>query len=214
MAPDEPADGARPAGLIVDWGGVMTTNLFDSFAAFCEAEGIDRDALVSAFRSNPEAQTLLFAFEEGRMDEVDFEPQLAHLLGIPARHDGLIGRLFAGSALDEPMVDAVRAARSAGIRTGLISNSWGTNSYPRPLLTELFDGMVISGEVGIRKPTTRIYELGAEAIGLHPRECVFVDDLPFNLPPAAELGMRTIRHREAGDTIAQLQDLFALSLGA
>jgi epoxide hydrolase-like predicted phosphatase len=203
----------RPAGLIVDWGGVMTTNLFDSFAAFCEAEGIDRDALAQAFRSSPDAQELLFAFEEGRVDEVEFEPRLAHLLGIPARHEGLIGRLFAGSALDEPMVDAVRAARTAGIRTGLISNSWGTNSYPRPLLAELFHGIVISGEVGIRKPTAKIYELGAEAIGLHPRECVFVDDLPFNLPPAAELGMRTIRHREAGDTIAQLQELFALSLG-
>ncbi len=213
MAQHDGDDDGRPAGLIVDWGGVMTTNLFDSFAAFCEAEGIDRDALAQAFRSSPDAQELLFAFEEGRVDEVEFEPRLAHLLGIPARHEGLIGRLFAGSALDEPMVDAVRAVRAAGIRTGLISNSWGTNSYPRPLLAELFQGIVISGEVGIRKPTTRIYELGAEAIGLHPRECVFVDDLPFNLPPAAELGMRTIRHREAGDTIAQLQDLFALPLG-
>ncbi len=212
MAQDEPASGALPTGLLVDWGGVMTTNLFDSFAAFCEAEGIDRDALVQAFRANPDAQELLFAFEEGRVDEGHFEPRLAELLGIPARHEGLIARLFAGSELDEPMVSAVRAARAAGIRTGLISNSWGTSTYPRPLLVELFHGTVISGEVGIRKPAPRIYELGAEAIGLHPRECVFVDDLPFNLPPAVDLGMRAIRHREASETIAQLQELFALPL--
>ena len=204
--------GGRPTGLLVDWGGVMTTNLFDSFAVFCEAEGIDRDALVQAFRSSPDAQQLLFAFEEGRIDEGDFEPRLAALLGIPARED-LIARLFAGAVLDEPMVDAVRAARAAGIRTGLISNSWGTSTYPRALLAELFHGTVISGEVGIRKPAPRIYELGAEAIGLHPRECVFVDDLPFNLPPAVELGMRTIRHREASETIAQLRELFALPFG-
>src|SRR5271163_3197709 len=177
----------------------MTTNLFDSFGAFCEAEGIDRDALREAFRSSPDAQELLFAFEEGRIDDASFEPQLARLLGIPERHEGLIGRLFAGSGLDEAMVGAVRAIRAAGIHTGLISNSWGTNSYPRPLLAELFEGIVISGEIGIRKPAPRIYELGAEAIGVPPSQCVFVDDLPFNLTPAAELGMRTIRHREASD---------------
>ncbi len=209
MAKNEPGVDGAPTGLLVDWGGVMTTNLFDSFAAFCEAEGIDRDALVQAFRSNPDAQRLLFAFEEGRVDEATFEPQLAGLLGIPARRDSLIAQLFAGAVLDEPMVDVVRAARAAGIRTGLISNSWGTGTYPRPLLAELFDGTIISGEVGIRKPAPRIYELGAEAIGLPPSECVFVDDLPFNLPPALELGMRAIHHREASETIAQLRELFA-----
>lgn len=206
------AEQARPTGLLVDWGGVMTTNLFDSFAAFCEAEGIDRDALREAFRSSPDAQELLFSFEEGRIDDADFEPRLAALLGIPDRHDALIPRLFAGSELDAAMVEAVRAVRAAGIHTGLISNSWGTRSYPRPLLAELFKGIVISGEIGIRKPATRIYELGAEAIGVPTGQCVFVDDLPFNLPPAEELGMRTIRHREAADTIAQLEALFAVRL--
>jgi epoxide hydrolase-like predicted phosphatase len=206
------ADDARPTGLLMDWGGVMTTNLFGSFADFCEAEGIDRDALAQAFRSSPDAQELLFAFEEGRIHEDEFEPKLAVVLGIPDRHDGLLGRLFAGSQIDDAMVAAVRTARAAGIRTGLISNSWGTNFYPRPLLAELFDGIVISGEIGVRKPATKIYELGAEAIGLEPNVCVFVDDLPFNLTPAEELGMRTIRHREAGDTIAQLEELFAVPL--
>ena len=105
------------------------------------------------------------------------------------------------------MVDAVRAARGAGIATGLISNSWGTTRYPRELLAELFDGVVISGEVGIRKPAPRIYELGAEAIERAPAECVFVDDLPFNLPPATELGMATVHHTDPRETIAELERL-------
>jgi epoxide hydrolase-like predicted phosphatase len=110
------------------------------------------------------------------------------------------------------MVDAVRAAREAGLRTGLISNSWGTTRYPHDLLAELFDGIVISGEVGIRKPAPRIYELGAEAAGLEPARCVFIDDLPFNLPPAQELGMAVVHHTAPESTIAELEGLLKLSL--
>ena len=96
------------------------------------------------------------------------------------------------------MVAGGRAARArAGMRTGLISNSWGTRRYDRALLSRLFDGIVISGEVGIRKPAPEIYKLGADSIGLAPAACVFVDDLPFNLEPAAELGMATVHHVSA-----------------
>jgi epoxide hydrolase-like predicted phosphatase len=110
------------------------------------------------------------------------------------------------------MVQAVRAARASGIATGLISNSWGTTRYPRELLGELFDGVVISGEVGIRKPAPRIYELGAQAIGREPAHCVFVDDLPFNLTPAQQLGMATVHHITAEDTIPELERLLGMSL--
>jgi epoxide hydrolase-like predicted phosphatase len=191
----------------------MTTNLFVSFNEFCEAEGLDRDALAQAFRRRPEARDLLIGFEEGRVPETEFELRLAELLGVTAA-EGLIDRLFAGSQLDTPMVDAVRAARAAGLRTGLISNSWGTSRYPRDLLGELFDGVVLSGDVGIRKPDKRIYELGAEAIGRQPRECVFVDDLPFNLTPAEELGMVGVHHVDAATTIAELERLLGVGLRA
>jgi putative hydrolase of the HAD superfamily len=198
-------------GLLVDWGGVMTGNLFHSFSAFCETEGLDPDALAQAFRAEPAARDLLIGFEEGRIDETDFENGLGRMLGVSSA-EGLIDRLFAGAALDEPMVAAVRAARAGGIATGLISNSWGTTRYPRELLAELFDGVVISGEVGIRKPAPRIYELGAEAIGREPRCCVFVDDLPFNLTPAQELGMATVHHTAAASTIPELERLLGISL--
>ena len=191
----------------------MTTNLFHSFGAFCESEGLDPAALAQAFRGDPAARELLIGFEEGRIDETDFENELGRLLGLE-RAEGLIDRLFAGAQPEPSMVDAVRAARAAGVATGLISNSWGTTRYPRELLAELFDGVVISGEVGIRKPAPRIYELGAEAIERAPSECVFVDDLPFNLPPAQELGMATVHHTDPRETIAELERLLGVPLGA
>ena len=219
----DPAGDGAIRGLLVDWGGVMTTNLFRSFSAFCEAEGLDPAALAQIFRGNEAARELLIGFEEGRVRESAFEAQLGGMLGLkpgdtrlrresPASPTGLIDRLFAGATLEETMVHAVRAARSAGIATGLISNSWGTTRYPRELLAELFDGVVISGEVGIRKPATRIYELGAQAIGHEPTRCVFVDDLPFNLTPAVELGMATVHHTAAESTIAELERLLGVQL--
>jgi len=204
--------GAEPQrGLLIDWGGVMTTNLLASFEAFCESEGLDPEALAGAFRGNKQARELLFAFEEGRIDEAEFELGLAELLGVSSA-EGLIDRLFSGSSAEQDMVGAVRTARRAGVRTGLISNSWGTSRYPHPLLEELFDGIVLSGEVGIRKPAPRIYELGAESIGLAPDQCVFVDDLPFNLPPAEALGMATIHHVNPASTIEQLERLLGIHL--
>jgi epoxide hydrolase-like predicted phosphatase len=110
------------------------------------------------------------------------------------------------------MVAAVRSARGAGVRTGLISNSWGAATYDRALLAELFDGVVISGDIGVRKPTPEIYAMGARAIDLPPAECVFVDDLPFNLKPAREMGMATVRHVEAAQTIEELERLLGVAL--
>jgi epoxide hydrolase-like predicted phosphatase len=204
-------EGAPREGLLVDWGGVMTSNLFGSFREFCVSEDLDPDALARTFRTQPEARGLLIAFEEGRVEETTFEARLAALLGV-ASAPGLIDRLFAGSRIESEMVEAVRAIRAAGARTGLVSNSWGTSRYPRELLGELFDGVVISGEVGVRKPTLRIYELGAQSIGLPADACVFVDDLPFNLPPAVELGMATIHHTSTADTLAELQRLLGVAL--
>jgi putative hydrolase of the HAD superfamily len=197
-------------GLLIDWGGVLTTDLFASFQAFCELEGLEPDAVQRIFRENVKCRELLIAFETGRLGEEQFETEFAPYLGVDSL--GLIDRMFAGSAPDDEMVEAVRRARSGGRRTGLVSNSWGTRRYPRELLGELFDGVVISGDVGIRKPAPEIYRLGAERIGLEPRACVFVDDLPFNLSPAADLGMATVHHRSAGETIGELERLLGVGL--
>ena len=197
-------------GLLVDWGGVMTTDVFATFGAFCDAEGLSREAIRDRFRSDPASRELLIGLEDGSLPETDFEVGFARLLGVAPER--LIARIFAASRLEPTMVDAVRRARAAGIRTGMISNSWGKGSYDRALLAELFDGTVISSEVGMRKPTSEIYGLGAERIGLAPRACVFVDDLGFTLKPPAAIGMATIRHREPGETIDELQRLLSVRL--
>jgi epoxide hydrolase-like predicted phosphatase len=197
-------------GLLTDWGGVLTSNLFASFNAFCAEEGLEPDAIVTAFRNNPEARELVIGLETGTISEDRFESRLSEMLGIKPTQ--LIQRLMAGATKDEAMVDAVLCARTQGIRTGLISNSWGITRYPRDLLRRLFDGVVISGEVGIRKPSPEMYTRGAEAIGLGPSQCVFVDDLPFNLKPAEELGMATVHHVDSDQTIAELERVLGVAL--
>lgn len=198
-------------GLLVDWGGVMTSDVFDTFRAFCELEGLEPDTLRQRFREDRSARELLIALETGELPEEEFEPRFAAILGVEAPR--LIDRIFAGGSPNEQMLAAVAQAREQGVRTGLISNSWGTRRYDRELLRTLFDGVVISGEVGVRKPTPAIYELAVQRVGLLPAQCVFVDDLPFNLEPAAELGMATVHHTSTTETLAQLERLLGVELG-
>ena len=197
-------------GLLVDYGGVLTTDLFASFRSFCALEGLEPETIGRRFREDRSCRELLIGLETGSIGEAEFEPRLGDALGVDGTN--LIDRLFAGSEPNHTMLEAVRGLRLAGVSTGLVSNSWGTRRYDRAMLAELFDGVVISGEVGIRKPAPQIYALGAERIGLPPTACVFVDDLPFNLTPAAELGMTTVHHRDTGETIAELERLFGIQM--
>ena len=200
-------------GLLFDWGGVLTTNLFAGFAAFCEEEGIDPGLLREKFLGDPEAQEMLFAFETGEMEEPEFERRLAALLGLaPERAEGFNDRIFDRIGEDRPMIEALRNARVHGLRTGLLSNSWGTHRYPRHLFGELFDAVVISGEEGMRKPDAPIYELAIGRMELPAHEIVFVDDLDRNLEPARELGLLTIHHRDTDETLAELERLTGVSL--
>jgi epoxide hydrolase-like predicted phosphatase len=203
-------DGQRRTGLLVDWGGVLTTNLFSSFHAFCVASQIDPKSVLGRFRTDREARELLIALETGSLEEHEFEAQFAALLEVEP--EGLIDGLFAGVEPDTEMLDAVRIAHDAGVRTGLVSNSWGVHRYPHDLISQIFHGVVISGEEGIRKPARRMYELGAERAGVATELCVYVDDLPFNLTPAEELGMATVHHTSAETTIPALERLLGMSL--
>jgi len=197
-------------GLLVDYGGVLTSSPFRSFSSFCELEELEPDEIMRRFREDDECRRLVIGLETGAISEEEFEPQFASLLGVGAPQ--LLDRLFARYSPDDEMLGAVLRARQAGVRTGLISNSWGTRRYDRARLGEMFDGVVISGEVGMRKPSPEIYRLGAERAGVEPSECVFVDDIPRNLEPAAELGMATVHHTSAPQTIAELERLLGLEL--
>ena len=158
-------------GLLLDYGGVLTTNVFHSFREFCDAQGLDRDAVKRLFREEPRTLTLVRGLETGAVTRREFEEGFGELLGIDDR-DGLVDRMFAGVRPDETMQAAVRRARTAGVRTGLISNSMGDTVYDRATFGELFDGVVISGEVGMHKPQPEIFLLGAERAGVEPGDCV------------------------------------------
>lgn len=211
MAAD-PAGADTRTALLIDWGGVLTTNLFASFQEYCVQVGLKPEELAGRFRKDSGARELLVELETGRIDETQFEQGFAAMLGVEP--EGLIDGLFAGVHADEDMVAAVRLAHAAGVRTALVSNSWGVHRYPHDLLDEVFDGLVISGEEGMRKPAPEMYLLGAERAGVEPAACVFVDDLPFNLTPAEELGMATVHHTSAGTTIPELERLLGVPLRA
>ncbi len=201
-------------GLLVDFGGVLTTSIWPAFAAFCEAEGLEPDAIRRLFRERSEALADLRELETGELAPAEFERRFAAHLGLaPARAEGLIGRLFAGLGPEPRMVEVVRRARASGVRTGLVSNSWGASIYPPEVLDGLFDAVVISGEVGLHKPQPGIYLLACERLGLEPEACVFVDDLRENCAGAEAVGMRAVLHRDPGETAAELERLLGLGSG-
>jgi HAD superfamily hydrolase (TIGR01509 family) len=149
------------------------------------------------------------------MSAAEFEQLLAdelHARGSRVTASGLLGRMLAG--LEEPEVRmhaVVRRARAAGVRTALLSNSWG-NSYDRRGWEEMFDVVVISGEVGMRKPEARIFEHTAELMDLPTGACVMVDDLPWNVDGARAAGMAAVLHREVEETARALESLLRIPL--
>ena len=212
----------RLRGLIVDWGGVLTTSLAQTMAAWCEADGLVlaefrqlmRDWVASS-ADQAGAANPVHALERGEIETAVFERELAGRLrsvdGRPIPALGLLDRIFAGFGPDQEMVDAVRRAKATGIATGLLSNSWG-NTYPREGWDEMFDTIVISGEVNLRKPDPEIFQLTADRLGLAPPECVFVDDLPVNVAGAEAVGMAGVHHESAAGTISALEGLFGVDL--
>jgi putative hydrolase of the HAD superfamily len=198
-------------GLLLDWGGVLTTNVFDSFRDFCVAEGLAPDAVKRLFREEPRARELVRGLETSSLSEDEFGERFGELLELDDR-TGLIERMFGGVRQDDRMMAAVRSARAAGLRTGLISNSMGGASYDRSLFPQLFDGVVISGEVGLHKPQPEIFLLGAERTGLEAEQCVFVDDLRENCEGAEAVGMTAVLHRGADTTVPELERLLGVEL--
>jgi epoxide hydrolase-like predicted phosphatase len=198
------------SGLLVDFGGVLTTSVWDSFAEFCRDKGLEEGLIKRLFREDPAALADLRELETGRIEEKEFERRFAERLGLSEAGD-LIDSMFRGMKPSEPMVAAVGAARASGIRTGLVSNSWSTSHYDRALLAELFDSVVISAEVGMHKPEPEIYLLASKRVGVEPERCVFVDDLRENCEGAEAVGMAAILHRDVAETVARLEELLGFA---
>ncbi|GAB3597527.1 hypothetical protein GCM10027446_25800 [Angustibacter peucedani] len=211
-----------PTGLVVDWGGVLTAGIGDAFTAWAQAEGVEYGHYLAALRRwiGPDAvdpaENPVHALERGELEVPDFERKLAEALrenGSRVQAEGLLQRMFAGlELLEESMVGLVRRAKAAGLRTALLSNSWG-NDYPREGWDTLFDAVVISGEVGMRKPEHRIYHHVLDLIDLEPHQAVMVDDLPPNIRAAVEVGMVGVLHETYEQTRTELEAVFDLDLG-
>lgn len=216
------ADFTRPTALIVDWGGVLTTDLGSAMASWSRSEDLEAghfaqvmrewfgDDGVAEARINP-----VHALERGELEVPDFEHELAAALadvsGRPVRAEGLLTRLFEHFRHAPDMAALVRRAREAGITTALLSNSWG-DFYPEELFDGMFDEIVISGKVGMRKPDPAIFMHTATLVRTPPRKCVFVDDLMHNVRAAAHLGFLSIHHTGYHTTADEVSVLFGVDL--
>lgn len=204
--------------LVVDFGGVLTTPLQEAMQRFSDDLGIEMSDLVRVALAAYSGQEddLVVGFETGRISEEEFSRAFAQRLGEATGkeidHNGIVDRIFGTLEAEEEMFEAVLAARRAGLKTALLSNSWGLSLYPYDRFPEMFDVVVISGEVGMRKPDPEIFTLTVERLGVPAGSCVFVDDHPGHLHAAAAAGMRTVLHRTPGQTIAQLEGVLGLKL--
>jgi HAD superfamily hydrolase (TIGR01509 family) len=213
----DPVDGAGPvegAGPVTAAGPVETAGPVE-VAGPGPAPGASVAELEQAADAGPAGSSPAHRLERGEISAADFERVLAAELavrGSPVLPEGLLRRLLSGlTELDPRMLDLVRRARAAGLRTALLSNSWGDH-YPDQLWQGLFDAVVISGEVGMRKPEPGIFRYTAERLELTTRHCVMVDDLPHNITGAVAVGMVGVVHRSYDETLGELEALFGVPL--
>jgi epoxide hydrolase-like predicted phosphatase len=202
-------------GLIVDWGGVLTMPIHAAIGRWLKVTGVDQDHYGTVVRRWVEPLlgeiSPVHRLERGELAVEDFEHLLSAALaleGSTVEARGLVGKMFADLAIyEDSMTSLVTRARAAGIRTGLLSNSWG-NEYDRTDWHEMFDAVVISGEVGMRKPEPGIFELAVDRMGLPADECVFIDDMAHNIVAAEQAGLVGIVHQTFDETAAELEALF------
>jgi epoxide hydrolase-like predicted phosphatase len=206
--------------LVIDWGGVLTQPIVDTVRRWIAADQIDWERYVAvvgpwladAYAQNGDANPV-HALERGECTVAEFERLLAGLLvrtdGGPVTADGLLSRMLSAGTPVPAMYQMIRDLRSRGVRTALLSNSWGSDWYPRDDFPDLFDAVVISGEVGMRKPEPRIFRHAAALLDLEPGHCVFVDDVEANVEAAIGCGMTGVHHTDPALTQQRLTELFA-----
>lgn len=221
MVDHESKRGGRIEMLISDFGGVLTTPLFRSFAAIYDAEGIPLESfglalveLTEKTGTNP-----LFELECGRIPEAEFSramaEQLSEDLGRPVNFSELGLRFFEALDPNVGMIDLVREVKRAGLRAALLTNNvreWEPLWRSMLPVDELFETVVDSAFVGVRKPDPRIYELTLERVDLPPEACLFVDDMEINCEAAAELGLEVVHFRETAQARAEIHDKLGLTV--
>ncbi|MET0751161.1 MAG: HAD family phosphatase [Solirubrobacterales bacterium] len=207
--------------VISDFGGVLTTPLLGSFAAFQDQTGISGEALGRAMQALAERDGAhpLYELETGRMTEADFlervagalEPELGHR---PRMH-GFREIYFEALQPNEPMIEVMREVKRSGRRMALLTNNvreWEPLWRSMLPVDEIFELVVDSGFVGMRKPDPPIYELTiARLSGVTAEQCLFVDDLAVNVETARAIGMIGVHFRDNRQAIGEVRA--ALDLG-
>lgn len=202
--------------VISDFGGVLTTPLLGSFAAFQDETGISASSLGTAMQRIAERQGEhpLFELERGRIAETDFLAALRVELAVELGHEPELHRFreiyFDALQPNQPMVDAMRDLKGRGYRMALLTNNvreWEPLWRGMLPVDEIFEVIVDSAFVGMRKPEPEIYDLAVERIGdgIGASECLFVDDVEVNVEAARELGMGAVHFRSAGQAIPEIE---------
>jgi putative hydrolase of the HAD superfamily len=199
-----------PTVLILDFGGVLTTDLWSSIRAGSRRAGLPENAVLELMRDDSDGRERFTALERGDIAQTEYEAFLADRLGVTA--EGFLAGLCADLRPDDAMCAAVRALHRNGVRTAVLSNSWGAGSFDPYRgwdFTGLADAVVVSHEVGMRKPEPDIFAHTLRVLDAPARDAVFVDDIRANLVPAAALGIRTVHHTRTPDTLATFDTIFS-----
>ena len=197
--------------VISDFGGVLTTPLIESFIAYQRETGIaleDLGAAMARLMEEDGGRHPLFELEKGNITEDEFTRRLGAALGreLSSMRDTYFGNLHP----NEQMIEYLRGLREDGIRLALLTNNvreWEPLWREKlPDVDELFEVVVDSGFVGMRKPDPEIYELTLQRLGdgVRPEECAFLDDIEVNCDAARALGMTAVRFHDNEQAIAEL----------
>lgn len=205
--------------LLLDFGGVLTPSVGRQLRDFEIAHDLPRGtifaALAEAYGSGGDDSDIAL-LERGELAVEAFEQRLAARFaqdGHDVAAEGLVARLFAQLRPHGRIWDATRRLREAGVATAVLSNSWGVDAYSTELMDAHFDDVVISAEVGLRKPEPDIFHLAAERLDVPVDACVFVDDMDRNVEVARSLGMVGIHHDGDEDRVlAELSAAFGVDV--
>lgn len=202
--------------VLFDFGGVLTVPMGRSIKAFIADEDIVPESFTSTLKAwlgrNAEAGSPIHRLETGDIGDAEFDAQFAAALrtrsGAPVNPDGVLRRMFARVEEDPAMWSLAEDLRAAGVTVALVSNSWGSGiAYPRERLAALFAEVVISEEVGLRKPDPAIFHLALDKIGVQPERAAFIDDALPNVDGASALGIHGVHHTDPDTTRAALRNL-------
>ena len=202
--------------VVSDFGGVLTSPLVESFMAFQDQTGITTETLGKAMQAAAEAEgeNPLFAMERGEITEVAFLEKLTThlepLLGHPPEMHRFKEIYFEALQPNPEMIDLMRELKAAGYRMAMLTNNvqeWEPRWRPKWPIDELFETVVDSGFVGLRKPDPAIYALTLERLGLPAEACVFIDDLEHNIVAARECGLHAVHFRDTEQTIDEVRQI-------